>query len=306
MGADYGIVFESVEQLLASATSISIIHPSLQCPKELIDAFNLSSKTLQIAHDISVRNYNAVVIGFLKFLSDASKEYISSHGKISEFTAAFVKYGSFAANVATAKNADEVKDAIKSFALPAGSSSIKKHTQFNISLNAYTGFAYGIKNHPFHPTYTTKDMNGNDSTVKLNGSQSLAIYAPVGVAFNWGLGWQKKNSVSISAFISLIDIGAVVGYRFITDTGDVSAKFKISLANIFAPGANVIIGIPNVPLSVGGGVQWIPSLQRDPQSNDFYNIDHSGLRYQVFLAVDLPLLNLHTSKKNLLVISTSK
>ncbi|MDI3321992.1 hypothetical protein [Pinibacter soli] len=112
---------------------------------------------------------------------------------------------------------------------------------------------------------------------------------------------RNSNPWPLSAFVSLIDIGAIVGYRFVTDTGQVSTKFKVSLSNIFAPGANLIIGLPNMPLSVGGGLQWIPTLQRDPASNDFFNLDHSGMRYQVFVAVDLPLLNLHTSKYNLLV-----
>jgi hypothetical protein len=109
----------------------------------------------------------------------------------------------------------------------------------------------------------------------------------------------KKSSVNFS-FVSLIDVGAIVGYRFATDTGNISSKFKVSLSNIFAPGGNLIIGLPNMPLSIGGGAQWIPSLQRDPKSNDFYNIDHSAWRFQLFVAVDLPLLNLHTSKRNML------
>jgi hypothetical protein len=302
LGAHYGAIFESAKALLAALAQINIIDPSLAPPPILNDVLKTTALSLQVAHDISVRNYNASVVGVLKIFNDISEMpgVAAKYPGIRQFTAAFLKYGSFASNVVLSKDPDEVKEAINAFALPSGSSSIKKHTSFSISINAYTGFVYGFKNKFTNSTFTTQDVNGNDSIVKLNGGKSIAVYAPVGLSFNWGVGWQLKNPWSVSAFVSLIDIGAVVGYRFVTDTGQISQEFKINLGNIFAPGGNVIIGLPNMPLSVGGGAQWIPSLQRSPKSNEFYIIDHSGWRFQVFLAVDLPLLNIHTSKKSFL------
>lgn len=302
LGADYGAIFQATQQALQAVSNVTIISSNIQIPPTITEVLNVTSKTLQIAHDIAVRNYNAAVIGTLKLISDqinALPDADPNKPKLKEFAAAFLKYGSFAANVVLSKDPDEIKQAINSFALPAGSSSVKKHTQFNISLNAYTGFVWGF-NKPSNATYTTKDVNGEDSTVKLNGGHSIGVYAPVGVAFSRGLFWKQKDPASISLFVSLIDIGAIVGYRFATDTGNISSKFKVSLSNIFAPGGNLIIGLPNMPLSIGGGAQWIPSLQRDPKSNEFYNIDHSAWRFQLFVAVDLPLLNLHTSKQNML------
>jgi hypothetical protein len=297
---DYGIIFESVKQLLKALESINIIHSSLHFPAEITKVTASISSALQIAHDVAVRNYNAAVIGTLKLLADAVKPHLEKNPHLQEFVSAFLKYGSFASNVVLSEDPDDVKEAIKSFVLPSGSSSLKKHNMFTISLNSYVGFVYGTTNEE----YTTKGVNGQDSTVKLNGGKSIGVYAPVGVGFNFGLGWKYKNPWSLSFYLSLIDIGAVVGYRFVTDTGQISQKFEINLSNILAPGGNVIIGIPNMPLAIGGGMQWIPSLQRDPKSNEFYNIDHSGLRWQVFVTVDLPLLNFHSSKHSLMYAKT--
>ncbi|MEP7375628.1 MAG: hypothetical protein ABI675_19685 [Chitinophagaceae bacterium] len=302
LGPDYALVFEGCQKLIGAASSLNIINAGLKFPKELDKAFSDASKGLQIAHDVAVRNYNAAVIGILKFISDAVKPYLETKPHLQEFVSAFLKYGSFASNVVLSKDPDDIKEAIKSFVLPSGSSSLKKHNYFTISLNSYVGFVYGSSK----KDYTTKGVSGQDSTVKLNGGKSIGIYAPVGVGFNFGLGWKYKNPGSLSIFLSLIDIGAVVGYRFVTDTGEISQKFKINLSNIFAPGGNVIVGLPNMPLSIGTGVQWIPVLQRDPRSNSFYNIDHSGLRWQVFATVDLPLLNFHSSRHSLLYVKSHK
>jgi hypothetical protein len=197
LSADYGAIFQTTQQVLLAITNVTIISPNIPIPPTITEVLNISSKTLQVAHDIAIRNYNAAVIGILKLISDQINSLPNPDPSLKEFAGAFLKYGSFAANVVLSKDPDEIKQAINSFALPAGSSSVKKHTQFNISLNAYTGFVWGF-NKPSNATYTTKDINGNDSTVKLNGGHSIGVYAPVGVAFSRGLFWKQKNPASIS------------------------------------------------------------------------------------------------------------
>jgi hypothetical protein len=300
--ADYIAVFSAVTSMLQSATTTTLIDPAFVCPPTVTNVVNLTSSVLEIAHDIQVKNYNAVVVGTLKFISDAAQDVLPNDQGLQDFCSALVKYGSFAANVVLAKDADDVKQAINSFALPAGSASIKKNSYFNVSLNAYVGFGWGLKNNPKVSSYTTKSSTGADSTVALTGHPSIGVYAPVGFDLSWGHVFGDKNPCSISLFVSVIDVGALVGYRFITDTGQLSNSFKVSLSNILAPGANLAIGLPNMPLTIGGGLQWVPTLQRDPQSNTLYNINYSGVRWQVFLALDLPLLNLHTSSKSMLSV----
>src|SRR5258708_3776012 len=61
-------IFESANQFLAAATNIKSIDPSLSFPKNLDSIFSYSSKALDIAHDIALKNYNAAVVGTLNEL----------------------------------------------------------------------------------------------------------------------------------------------------------------------------------------------------------------------------------------------
>ena len=95
---------------------------------------------------------------------------------------------------------------------------------------------------------------------------------------------------------SIIDVGAIFAYRFKDPGSTLGDSVKIRLENIFAPGANIIYGIPKVPLSIGTGLQWQPSLTRLTNANATIT-NHSGVRWQLFLVFDLPVLNLYSSKK---------
>ncbi len=98
----------------------------------------------------------------------------------------------------------------------------------------------------------------------------------------------------------MIDVGAMVGYRFTNDS-TYSTTPKIKLENIFSPGANISIGLPAVPVSVGVGIQRIAMLDRNPGTNQVSTIDFAGWRRpQFFIAVDIPLINLFTHKNTLL------
>lgn len=202
----------------------------------------------------------------------------------------FVRYGAFMAGVILAKNSDEVKDAIQAVALPPGSASIKKTTNFSITLQAYTGFSGGRE----MPSLKTPASHGTFFN-------ALSVYAPVGVAFNVGLKSHrnpsnKYNAGSLSAMFSIIDVGAIFSYRFSYPDDTLNNNIRIRLENIFAPGANIVYGIPKVPLSIGTGLQWQPSLTR-VSANGATIVNQPGVRWQFFLVFDLPVLNLYTSKK---------
>lgn len=207
-----------------------------------------------------------------------------------DFKRNFLRYGTFMANVILSKNSDDVKKTIRAVALPPGSASIKKNTNFSITLQAYTGFSGGRE----------------VANLGVPASQgvffnALSIYAPVGVAFNLGLKSHrnpinKSNGGSLSAMFSIIDVGAIFSYRFKDPDSPLADSVKIRLENIFAPGVNLVYGIPKVPLSIGTGIQWQPSLTRlSSEKATIGNIP--GVRWQLFLVFDLPMLNLYTSRK---------
>ncbi|WP_299362128.1 hypothetical protein [Winogradskyella sp.] len=247
------------------------------------DALNLglsirnSNKTWEVLEllnaiylDINERKYNALILD----VSDLLTELLGSANFV--WKDDFIKYGTFIANVAQAENSEEVKSAIEAIALPAGSSSIKKRSKFNVSLNAYVGLSPGW------------EYNGDTKDSKL----SLGINAPIGVAASWGIrDKDNKEHGSFSLFVPLIDIGAVTNFRFDDDMTEELPEIK--LQNIFAPGFYVVHGWAKLPISWGLGGQLGPQLREVNAMTNTFDSDPS-FSFRAFIAVDIPLLNFYT------------
>ena len=201
-----------------------------------------------------------------------------------------LQYGTFMAAIVQAKTSDDVQGAIEAFALPSGSSRIKRESAFNVSLNAYTGLYTGHE--------VIKGIS-NSHTINTYG-----VAAPIGVAISIGgkkflgfIGNDKARHWSYSFFVSLVDLGAITAFRF-NDT--LTAKVPtIQLKDIVSPGTFISIGIPKCPLSVNFGAQLGPNLRKvysadsdATQKNDYAN--QSYWRFSVGLLVDIPLLNFYT------------
>jgi hypothetical protein len=220
-----------------------------------------------------------------------------------------LKYGSFMAGVVKAESSDEVEATIESFALPTGSSRIKRETPFNVALNGYLGVYYGWEK--------IRDVD-------RRGQGTYGITAPIGISISRGhsiffggtgkKGWlEGKRGWSTSLFISIIDVGAVASFRFKssnqtdivaqdTTTTTVNEIPTIKLKDIISPGALLSIGIPKTPLSVNLGAQVGPNLRKisvDSTSNTVAN-DYSDKMYWRFsfsLVVDIPIINFYTKSK---------
>lgn len=254
---------------------------------------------LEIAQNILAKNYSAAILSSVILLDEVlitkletTGSYCRNEENIDKinFKQGVLKYGTFMANVINAENSDDVKKAIQAVALPPGSSSIKKNTNFNIALQAYTGISVGRE----VPNLGTPANQG----AFFN---AMSIYAPVGISFSTALKSHKNpankyNAGSLSAMFTVIDVGAIFAYRFKDPGSTLGDSIKIRLENIIAPGLNVVYGIPKVPISIGTGIQWQPSLVRLTNANATIT-NKSGVRWQIFLTFDLPVLNLYTSKR---------
>jgi hypothetical protein len=192
-----------------------------------------------------------------------------------------LKYGVFMANIIDADGPDEIKQAISNAALPVGSSSYKKYQAFTLSINSYLGAQIRLEK-------VTKVQRAWDQTIGLT--------APVGLALNHGLCKGKGGSVSV--FAPLIDIGAIVDFRLKSDS---ALTDNIQLGNIFSPGAYFVYGFgANIPLALGIGGQYGPGLRKLELdgSNGTKNVYHDpDWRFNIFLAVDIPLFNLTRGRK---------
>jgi hypothetical protein len=184
-----------------------------------------------------------------------------------------LKYGSFIATAVNAKDAEQVSQAIEAFALPPGSSAIKKYAGFSVSLNAYVGASGGME-----------FLEG------LSPSPFYSLATPIGISINRGF----RKAGSLSLLISVLDIGALTTYRF--DPNNTSALPDLRFENVLAPGGYLVYGVPRYPLSFGIGGQLGPNLRSVTNGN--LNITSTkGFRLGAFIAVDIPLVNLYSSNK---------
>lgn len=224
--------------------------------------------------DVRTQNYSSAIINTVSILDFVFKDTLNSNLRQN-----ILRYGTFMANVATAQNSDEVKAAIEAIALPAGSASIKKKSRFNIALNAYVGGFYG-----------------NEFLANKAGSQwkqITGIAAPVGITVSRPLHFPFRDG-SISAFVSLIDVGAFASYRLNDDS---TANLpEVTLQNIFAPGLGLVYGIPKIPVSLGYTYQLGPAL-REINPEAATKSERMNKRWQFFIAVDIPLINFYTKSR---------
>jgi hypothetical protein len=239
---------------------------------------NVARNANELYKNIYTKNYNSAVLNVCSILDSLLP------GKQEKLISGVLKYGNFMASVVKAESPGEVQSAIEATVLPAGSSSIKKNSAFNISLNAYIGGYFGKSN-----TNAT-DFDGSNSKV--------GVTAPVGVAFSVGLGHFKNGASigSLSLYGTLIDVGAIAGYRLNDD--NTALEQKITLGDIFTPGGYLVygIGLPflsYVPLSVGYGWQYGSRLY-NKEDGKISISNSSRWRSNWFVGIDIPLANFLT------------
>jgi hypothetical protein len=190
----------------------------------------------------------------------------------------FLKYANFMASVAEANTSEEVAMAIDLFALPPGSSRLKKQSSFSVSLNSYGGLGFGWEN----------DVQKEVSDA-LDDKEVLAISAPLGIDLNVGL---KNDAGSISFYTQLIDVGAIFAYRFSNQTERIP---EIKFQNIIAPGFYAIYGFGNnIPLSAGIGAQLGPNLRKIDPAAGLSVETTNAWRFGLILSVDIPITHFYT------------
>jgi len=216
--------------------------------------------------------------------------YYNLHS-LATFAEKIKPYALFVANVADAKTSADITTALDNAILPVGSSSLKKDTRFNISVQSYLGANLNLYNYSSQATGTWSDKVG--------------VTAPIGISItpNWG-SW--RGGGSLSAFVSLFDIGAVVDYRLKNDstvsasgksTPSISKSYSLTLSQVVSPGFYMVYGFfDNLPLALGGGLQYGPGLSKIQQSGTPV-LNNPSWRFNLFLAMDLPFFTIKNTVK---------
>jgi len=240
----------------------------LQRPNDLIpqDYLSLMRQSNSLYFNVRQRNYTGAISNVIYCLNVL--------GKDKKEVATMLKYANFVASIAEANTSEEVANAIELFALPPGSSRMKKQPgRFSVALNAYTGLSGG------------SEWLGSDKSPKT----VAAITAPVGLSCSWGL-----NKGSFGFFVPLLDVGAVTAFRF--NDANYQNLPELSWSNILAPGLYAVYNLPGKwPIALGMGGQAGPSLRK--VSNQGMSIDNAGgMRLGAFASVDIPITYFYLGK----------
>lgn len=283
--------YSSVIDLFRSCTEISKLPTIKEFIPDLTDSledyFDVARTAADLFLNIKQHNYSSAIISTVHIYDmvkalQAEKDImdISLEQRLRDLAKTFMPakanlfhYGSFMAAISEADSPEEVEKIIETFALPQGSSRIKRRTRFNVALNAYCGLFTGHEK-----------ISGVKEKKEVN---TYGLTAPIGVSVSHGTskGW------SHTGFISIIDLGAVAAFRFAADS--TAQVPTIRLKNIFSPGVFYSLGIRNTPLSLNLGAQVGPNLRKVTSSVNNY-ADKTYIRYSFSLCVDLPILNLYT------------
>lgn len=179
-----------------------------------------------------------------------------------------LQYCQLFAALSTAENSQEVTSLLETYALPSGSSRVKKETIFNAAVNAYVG-GFFSRSHAVGAGFTNR----------------YGFTAPIGFTVSHGL----DRAGSFSLLVGLFDIGGIIQYKL---NNEGNYEQDINLAGLISPSTQIVYGFPFfIPLSIGAGYQWTsPSTVN---ANNIHLIGH----FNAFLAVDIPLFNLAAIRK---------
>jgi len=235
-----------------------------------LQALNKTDKTKLNSYFTSARSFGNIYVDiYEKQYASAIVELCNTDSNLlnSKVASLVLKYGSFAASLAKAENSDDIENTIEAVALPSGSSRIKRESKSNVSINAYCGL-YGGKN--------------------VAGEWSTGLTAPIGIAASWGI----YKHTSLSLFLSIIDLGTPVAFRFSNTSDSIPA---IKLADIISPGLFLSLGTPKSPISINVGCQMTPLLTSVSTKESAFGT--KSLRVTLALCIDLPLLTLYNKSK---------
>lgn len=307
----YSVISSSLDLMKFSLTAQKLPHfPALKVDLDTVAKkyFDIAQTSCDMAIDVNRRNYSSAIVNAIHLYDVIFKKenltiYINgldanikkgevikySSGKFENAAKLFFKYGSFIATIVQAKNSDDIASAIEAFALPTGSARIKRESLFNVSINAYAGGFIGYEQ------IKGADKPWASASQKLN---TYGIAAPIGISINLGARkffWMGGPHWSYSVFVSVVDIGAIVAFRFQNDS--VAQIPTIKLKDIISPGLFLSIGIPKSPISINFGAQAGPNLRSVGVTTNSY-ANSSYVRYSASILVDLPILNLYTKPRD--------
>ncbi len=212
------------------------------------------------------------------------KELASEFLTLQKTSEAVHRYGNLMVNIVMAENSEDVENALEVAAMETGGYLVKQSSKFSATVSFFPGIEYGWEQ--------IDSSNGQDG----NGSY-IGATLPIGVEFAWGTGW-KKTLGAVGIFVQVLDLGAVLNYSLKNDNDGLANRTDFGFKEVLSPGSFLVFHLKNVPISLGAGVSYSPSL-REIDLNDAI-LDANAFQWGFFAGVDLNVFTLFGSDTKIL------
>lgn len=253
---------QSLSTFTTTLQNIPEINQSLNLNDEMTD---IPEKYLTVIESILKKEYYSVIPLLLIEFGD----YMGINQKTTR-TIAFVS------QLATMESADDMEALISSYSLPIGSSSIKRHSDLNLSVNGYVGLTGG-----WEKAYGTQ---------KNQTKGNIGLSAPIGISTTFCKGY-------LTTFVSFIDLGSIVNQRLNNDT---TAYSNLKLEQFFSMGLGLFVNHPKLPITAGLHFSFVPNLRTIRYERGNATITESNrsvTRMNFSLLIDIPLFTFYNKEK---------
>ena len=198
----------------------------------------------------------------------------------------FFTYATFMADVAAADDSEAFVAALRSVALPKGSSTFKRNNNASLEISALAGLSVCRET-------LIRPRNLQGATFNENAVVA-SVFMPVGLMYSNKLRSPSKSARkgTFSLFTTILDLGAVAAFRFGAEDSPVEALPELKLSNIISPGVHVLYQWPGSPFSTGLGVQNGPNVRKYDPGTGAAVQDLRAYRVMVSFAIDVPIFRL--------------
>lgn len=249
------------QSIYSFASTIMEIKPLNEKFKLDDSVLQMSTKYLNITEAFINKEYQRAI----PLLTIEFGNYMATSGS---YTRSMI----FISQLGTIEDAEDMEVLLQAYALPIGSSSIKRHSKFNLSVNGYVGLTGGIET-----AYGSLEN-------QTKGNVGLA--APIGISSTF-------NNGKLTGFISFIDLGTMVNQRLNNDTAYYN---NLQFEHFFSPGLGFFGNIYKMPITIGCNFNYIPNLRTIKYNNNgatITNTNTSVTRLNVSVLIDIPFFTLY-------------
>ncbi|MDX1940190.1 MAG: hypothetical protein SFU99_06530 [Saprospiraceae bacterium] len=294
---EYAFMFSDVVQHIG-AYVCWVNRNSLLCSSRFQETYlPIARELLQVPLAVETKEYSAAFLKTLKVI-----ETLHRTNPLYQRPQGFVRYLTLAADVVATDSADRIKQILEEVILPVGSYRVKRYSSSSIYISALVGASAGAE-------------WLDNPAVENKWAALVSPFVPVGIDFNWGSRKLLKNSTyttrgsSNGVFLSVLDFGAVVSYRFQMDNnkGELTSTNlpSIKLEQLLSPGLFYTHGFRNSPIVWGFGAQLTPRLRDIIDAKDITIDRANAFRFSTFIAVDLPVFTIAAKNNRLPKYSAS-